>query len=207
MPPAALPGTPINAPVLPARPSNPSAANGPGSAVQQSNVPAAMNGGPSTRSSAATPSSADGTAHPAVDALVPAAGSEAGAATREADAGVAAEASDSAADLAAAGEAAASTSGSPGFDFDSAAQARLTDILSDYQGTHNFHNFTIRMSANDPSAKRYILSFRCEGVQMIEVTFQACEARPVGKSFWPTISAFPLPALACGSQIISMLAC
>ena len=89
------------------------------------------------------------------------------AALQQADA---AEAVDAAAGTAAAGEAAASTSGSSDFVFDTAAQARLTDILSDYQGTHNFHNFTIRMSANDPSAKRYILTFRCEGVQLIEVS-------------------------------------
>ena len=53
--------------------------------------------------------------------------------------------------------------------FDEAAQQRLTSILSQYKGTHNFHNFTIRMSPTDPSAKRYILDFCCEGTQIIEV--------------------------------------
>ena len=28
-------------------------------------------------------------------------------------------------------------------------------------GTHNFHNYTVRVDADDPSAKRYILSFDC----------------------------------------------
>ncbi|KAK9865118.1 hypothetical protein WJX84_001931 [Apatococcus fuscideae] len=57
---------------------------------------------------------------------------------------------------------------SSGFVFDEAAQERLSNILADYQGTHNFHNFTVRMSPTDPSAKRYILNFSCAGVQMIE---------------------------------------
>ena len=59
---------------------------------------------------------------------------------------------------------------SSGFVFDEAAQERLSNILADYQGTHNFHNFTVRMSPTDPSAKRYILNFSCAGVQMIEVS-------------------------------------
>ena len=58
---------------------------------------------------------------------------------------------------------------SSSFVFDDAAQQRLTGILGQYKGTHNFHNFTVRMSPTDPSAKRYILDFRCEGLQIIEV--------------------------------------
>lgn len=50
------------------------------------------------------------------------------------------------------------------FVFDDDARARLTDILSDYVGTHNFHNFSPRMAASDATANRYILSFTCEGV-------------------------------------------
>ncbi|XP_067656614.1 pseudouridylate synthase 1 homolog [Haliotis asinina] len=34
-------------------------------------------------------------------------------------------------------------------------------ILSMYKGTHNFHNFTSGIKPNDPSAKRYIISFEC----------------------------------------------
>ena len=50
------------------------------------------------------------------------------------------------------------------FVFDDSARARLTDILSDYVGTHNFHNFSPRMAASDATANRYILSFTCEGI-------------------------------------------
>ena len=32
-----------------------------------------------------------------------------------------------------------------------------------YEGTHNFHNYTIRKPASAPDAKRYILSFRWAG--------------------------------------------
>lgn len=32
--------------------------------------------------------------------------------------------------------------------------------LVQYEGTHNFHNFTIRKPATAPDAKRYMLSFR-----------------------------------------------
>lgn len=30
-----------------------------------------------------------------------------------------------------------------------------------YEGTHNYHNFTVRKPASAPDVKRYILSFRC----------------------------------------------
>jgi tRNA pseudouridine38-40 synthase len=36
---------------------------------------------------------------------------------------------------------------------------RVREALSKYVGTHNFHNFTVRKSANDPSSKRHIKSF------------------------------------------------
>lgn len=38
---------------------------------------------------------------------------------------------------------------------------RVKDILSKYKGTHNFHNFTSGRKPNDPSSKRYIISFEC----------------------------------------------
>ncbi|XP_048241100.1 tRNA pseudouridine synthase A-like isoform X2 [Haliotis rufescens] len=34
-------------------------------------------------------------------------------------------------------------------------------ILAMYKGTHNFHNFTSGIKPDDPSAKRYIISFEC----------------------------------------------
>lgn len=57
------------------------------------------------------------------------------------------------------------------FVFDEAAVQRLSSLLRQYEGTHNFHNFTVRLEANDPSAKRYMLSCRCTGVFDIQVSF------------------------------------
>jgi len=56
------------------------------------------------------------------------------------------------------------------FVFDEAAPRRLTTILRQYEGTHNFHNFTVKLEATDPSAKRYMLSCQCAGTFEIQVT-------------------------------------
>ena len=48
-------------------------------------------------------------------------------------------------------------------------QARLNKVLAGYVGTHNFHNYTVRVSPDDPAAMRYILSFKCEGTMEIQV--------------------------------------
>ena len=37
---------------------------------------------------------------------------------------------------------------------------RVQDAFALYKGTHNFHNYTVRKSFKDPSAKRHILSFK-----------------------------------------------
>ena len=55
------------------------------------------------------------------------------------------------------------------FVFDEAATRRLTAILRQYEGTHNFHNFTVKLEATDPSAKRYMLSCQCAGTFEIQV--------------------------------------
>ncbi|DBA74849.1 TPA: hypothetical protein ACH3X2_009187 [Trebouxia sp. C0005] len=54
------------------------------------------------------------------------------------------------------------------FVFDEAATRRLTTILRQYEGTHNFHNFTVKLEATDPSAKRYMLSCQCAGTFEIQ---------------------------------------
>jgi tRNA pseudouridine38-40 synthase len=36
----------------------------------------------------------------------------------------------------------------------------VRDAFQAYEGTHNFHNFTVGKSSRDPSAKRYIMSFK-----------------------------------------------
>ncbi|PSC75036.1 tRNA pseudouridine synthase mitochondrial-like [Micractinium conductrix] len=68
-----------------------------------------------------------------------------------------------AADEAAAAGGAAAIDDGP-FVLDEARQNRLTAILSNYQGTHNFHNYTVRKAPTALDVKRYILSFKCKGV-------------------------------------------
>ncbi|PKI55173.1 hypothetical protein CRG98_024464 [Punica granatum] len=59
---------------------------------------------------------------------------------------------------------------------------RFNRILSYYVGTHNFHNFTTRTKAEDPSASRYIISFDASNMVTVEgFEFVKCEV--VGQSF------------------------
>ncbi|XP_077221098.1 uncharacterized protein LOC143854866 isoform X2 [Tasmannia lanceolata] len=59
---------------------------------------------------------------------------------------------------------------------------RFNRILKHYVGTHNFHNFTTRTKAEDPSARRYILSFNADNIVLVEgMEFVRCEV--VGQSF------------------------
>ncbi|CAA0831112.1 Pseudouridine synthase family protein [Striga hermonthica] len=59
---------------------------------------------------------------------------------------------------------------------------RFNRILNYYEGTHNFHNFTARTKAEDPAAKRYIVSFNANVVISIDgLEFVKCEV--VGQSF------------------------
>ncbi|XP_058098406.1 uncharacterized protein LOC131243230 isoform X1 [Magnolia sinica] len=59
---------------------------------------------------------------------------------------------------------------------------RFNGILKHYVGTHNFHNFTTRTKAEDPSARRYIISFSADTVVTVEgMDFVRCEV--VGQSF------------------------
>ncbi|KAG6432003.1 hypothetical protein SASPL_103575 [Salvia splendens] len=68
------------------------------------------------------------------------------------------------------------------FSYGEAEKERFNRILKSYEGTHNFHNFTTRTKAEDPAAKRYILSFNAKTVLNIDgVDFIKCEV--VGQSF------------------------
>ncbi|XP_010266941.1 PREDICTED: tRNA pseudouridine synthase A, mitochondrial-like [Nelumbo nucifera] len=59
---------------------------------------------------------------------------------------------------------------------------RFNRILKHYEGTHNFHNFTTRTKAEDPSARRFIVSFNANKVVTVEgMDFVKCEV--VGQSF------------------------
>jgi tRNA pseudouridine38-40 synthase len=40
--------------------------------------------------------------------------------------------------------------------------ARIEEAFSHYKGTHNFHNYTVRKSFKDPSAKRHIISYKVD---------------------------------------------
>lgn len=68
------------------------------------------------------------------------------------------------------------------FRYGEAEKERFNRILKYYEGTHNFHNFTTRTKAEDPAAKRYILSFNANTVLNIDgIDFIKCEV--VGQSF------------------------
>ncbi|KAH9605087.1 hypothetical protein KSS87_000956 [Heliosperma pusillum] len=68
------------------------------------------------------------------------------------------------------------------FKYGEEVKERLNRILKYYEGTHNFHNFTTRTKAEDPSAKRYIVSFQANTTLTLEgIEFIKCEV--VGQSF------------------------
>lgn len=59
---------------------------------------------------------------------------------------------------------------------------RFNRILKYYVGSHNFHNFTTRTKAEDPSARRYIISFDAKTTVTVDgIEFVKCEV--VGQSF------------------------
>jgi tRNA pseudouridine38-40 synthase len=61
-------------------------------------------------------------------------------------------------------------------------QERFNRILKYYVGTHNFHNFTTRTKAEDPAAKRFIISFYANHVVILDgIDFIWCEV--IGQSF------------------------
>jgi len=60
---------------------------------------------------------------------------------------------------------------------------KVKDILAKYEGTHNFHNFTIHKSANDPSAKRFIKSFQINGDPVIINNSEWLSLKVHGQSF------------------------
>lgn len=68
------------------------------------------------------------------------------------------------------------------FHYGERERERFNVILKRYVGTHNFHNFTTRTKAEDPSARRYILSFNADDVVTIDgMEFVRCKV--VGQSF------------------------
>ncbi|PUZ76983.1 hypothetical protein GQ55_1G334100 [Panicum hallii var. hallii] len=68
------------------------------------------------------------------------------------------------------------------FSYTDEVKERLNRILKYYVGTHNFHNFTTRTKAEDPAAKRFIISFAADRVVSLDgIDFIRCEV--VGQSF------------------------
>ncbi|KAK7388352.1 hypothetical protein VNO78_23167 [Psophocarpus tetragonolobus] len=74
-----------------------------------------------------------------------------------------------------------STNGS-GFCYGEKERERFNKILKYFVGTHNFHNFTTRTKAEDPAARRYIISFNASTTLVVAgMEFVKCEV--VGQSF------------------------
>ncbi|KAJ4964676.1 hypothetical protein NE237_016525 [Protea cynaroides] len=68
------------------------------------------------------------------------------------------------------------------FCYDEKERERFNRILKHFEGTHNFHNYTTRTKAEDPSAQRFIVSFVANHVLNVEgMDFIKCEV--VGQSF------------------------
>ncbi|CAK7346084.1 unnamed protein product [Dovyalis caffra] len=69
-----------------------------------------------------------------------------------------------------------------GFCYGEKEKERFNRILNYYVGSHNFHNFTTRTKAQDPSAQRYIISFEAKTTVTVEgIEFVKCEV--IGQSF------------------------
>ncbi|GFY95816.1 pseudouridine synthase family protein [Actinidia rufa] len=69
-----------------------------------------------------------------------------------------------------------------GFCYGEEERDRFNRILKRYEGTHNFHNFTTRTKAEDPSANGVIISFDANTIVNVqEIEFVKCEV--VGQSF------------------------
>ncbi|WOH03621.1 hypothetical protein DCAR_0623020 [Daucus carota subsp. sativus] len=69
-----------------------------------------------------------------------------------------------------------------GFTYGEKEKQRFNNILKSYEGTHNYHNFTTRTKADDPSAHRYIISFKADTTVTVDgIEFIKCEV--VGQSF------------------------
>ncbi|XP_066322274.1 uncharacterized protein [Miscanthus floridulus] len=68
------------------------------------------------------------------------------------------------------------------FSYTDEVKERFNRILKYYVGTRNFHNFTTRTKAEDPAAKRFIISFGTDRVVSLDgIDFVRCEV--VGQSF------------------------
>ncbi|KIW02066.1 tRNA pseudouridine(38-40) synthase, variant 1 [Verruconis gallopava] len=60
---------------------------------------------------------------------------------------------------------------------------RVQETFALYKGTHNFHNYTIRKSPRDPSAKRHILSFNVNTTPILIGDTEWLSLKVHGQSF------------------------
>ena len=82
----------------------------------------------------------------------------------------------------------------------SPCSAPLVVVALQYQGTHNFHNYTVRKAPTALDVKRYILSFKCVPplvLQLFEVLQLFGVLRPCADWAGYQPSAPPRPALPC----------
>jgi tRNA pseudouridine38-40 synthase len=60
---------------------------------------------------------------------------------------------------------------------------RIQEAFATYHGTHNFHNYTVRKSFRDPSAKRHILSFNVNPTPILIGDTEWLSLKVHGQSF------------------------
>jgi len=64
---------------------------------------------------------------------------------------------------------------------DEATLAKVREAFQAYEGTHNFHNFTIGKKFNDRACNRYMMTFKVRAAQLIaQLTFLTCNAGESG---------------------------
>lgn len=60
----------------------------------------------------------------------------------------------------------------------------LNKVLGLYEGTRNYHNFTIKKEPHDPSAKRFMISFKCDTPYVPDNTeVEFARLKVMGQSF------------------------
>ncbi len=68
-------------------------------------------------------------------------------------------------------------------------------MLCAFEGTHAFHNFTLKVGPADPAVKRYILSFQCAGTMQLQARLPIpCLMAMPWPSWYPCNMACLVPA-------------